>query len=108
MSAKICASGLCSSITKNMWNGEISTYPIPVHAIPTSIDHVLSVGKNFPKCAVARQNFLNGSPEVQRIYSEYAVHFDHWTQQSGTNIVTIDDVYNLHNILCIENSGNKP
>lgn len=108
MSAEICASGLCSTSSEQMWNGESSPQPILVHAVPKNVDHVLSIGKFFPKCAAARQNYLNESLEVQQIYSEYADHFNHWALQSGTNITTIDDVYTLYNVLCIESSGNKP
>lgn len=66
------------------------------------VDHVLSYGKGFPKLEVALEKYMRESPEVQRIYSEYAQYFTLWSETSGSSIATIGDVNFLYRTLTIE------
>lgn len=107
MSAQANLAGLFPPTNEEMWHNNIPWQPIPVHTVPRQLDTVLSASKDCPKYKVARQNYLNASPEVHRIYTEYADIFPYLTKMSGANVTTITDAYWLHNTLAIERDHNK-
>lgn len=102
MSAQVALAGLYPPSDEEKWNDQLLWQPIPVHSIPMSIDHVLSFGSGFPKLTAAIDKYMTESPEVQRIYTEHADLFTELEQNSGSNIRTIGDVYDLHKTLTIE------
>lgn len=72
--------------------------------------HVKVHKLELKECAnyyVELKKYMDESPEVRRIYTEYAVYFTYWTKMCGKNITTIDDVYELHNTLVVETEHNK-
>lgn len=81
-------------------------YNIKVHTVPATLDHVFG-SKKCPQYNVAYENYLKNSPEVKRIYTEYADLFPYLSKMSGTNITTLTHVYWLYNTLEIENYQNK-
>lgn len=72
MSAQMALAGLYPPTDEEKWSNEILWQPIPVHTIPMSIDNVLSFGNGFPELTAAIEKYMTESPEVQRIYTEYA------------------------------------
>lgn len=107
MSAQVNLAGLFVPTSEEVWNEDIAWQPIPVHTIPKSLDYVLFGGKYCAKYQAEHQRFMRESEEVQQIYKDYANQFINWSQKSGLNIKTIDDVYNLYDTLKIEKSFNK-
>lgn len=101
VSAQVCLAGLFPPIDEEIWNDEIMWQPIPVHTIPSSYT------KNISEHRVALDKYINESPDVQRIFTEYADLFKHWTQMSGMNITTIGDIHTLYKTLSIEKKQNK-
>lgn len=71
------------------------------------MDYVLTTGKHCPSYEFALKKNMNESPEVQRIYTEYADLFSTWSKNSGANIETIADVFKLYNTLMVEKEHNK-
>lgn len=78
-----------------------------VHTIPWDMDYVLTTGKHCPSYEFALKKNMNESPEVQRIYSEYADLFSSWSQSSGANVATIADVFKLYNTLAVQKEHKK-
>lgn len=108
MSAQANLAALFTPTQEEIWNENIANWqPIPVHTIPQSMDYLLYAGKKCPKYDATLKKYLKESPEVQRIYSEYADLFPYWSKKSGGNITTITDVYWLYNTLHIEQDHNK-
>lgn len=107
MSAQANLAGLYPPIEDEVWNKDIMWHPIPVHTVPQNLDYVLYASKECPKYQVVYDQYLNDSPEVQRIHTEYADLFPFLTKMSGANITTITDVYWLYNTLHIERDHNK-
>lgn len=107
MSAQVNLAGLFVPTSEEQWNENIIWQPVPVHTMPKSLDYVLFFGKRCAKYEAALEKYMKESEEVQRIYSEYAEQFLHWSQESGESIKTLHDVYELHNTLIIEKEHNK-
>lgn len=82
-------------------------FDLTVHTIPWDMDYVLTTGKQCPSYDYALKNHMKNSPEVQRIYTEYADLFSSWSKNSGAKIETISDVYRLHDTLMVEKEQNK-
>lgn len=78
-----------------------------MHTIPWDMDYVLTTGKHCPSYEYALKKHMKESPEVQRIYTEYADLFSSWSQNSGATIATIADVFKLHDTLMVEKEHNK-
>lgn len=106
MTASACLAGLYPPTAEEKWNENIFWQPIPVHTIPLKMDRNLSLGKYFPEYEAAIESYMKDSPECQRIYSEYADLFKHWTEMSGASITHIYEVYLLHKTLVIEKERN--
>lgn len=102
MSAQICLAGLYPPTDEEKWHDKIMWHPIPVHTIPNSIGPVLTLGRNRIKHSALMEDYMKSSSELQRIYTENANLFLHWTQMCGDNIKTILQVHFLHNTLIIE------
>lgn len=71
------------------------------------MDYYLCTGKHCPSYEYALKKHMKESPEVQRIYTEYADLFSSWSQNSGAKIETICDVFRLHDTLMVEKEQNK-
>lgn len=78
-----------------------------VHTIPPQMDYVLNHLAHCPKYDAAFENFLAESPEVQKIFTEYADKFLYWSKMSGENITTIKGAFDLHKTFYIETMHNK-
>lgn len=107
MSAQSNLAGLFLPTSEEVWNEDIAWQPVPVHTIPKNLDYVLFTGKYCAKYQAELRRFMEESQEVQRIYKDFADKFLYWSQKSGLNLKSIDDVYNLHDTLKIEKSFNK-
>lgn len=99
--------GLYPPSDEEKWNEEVLWQPIPVHTIPGRMDYILPTLANSPTLAAARKRYLAG-PEVQKIYTDNADLFAHWSHMCGGNIRTIDCVNGLHDTLRIEKDRNMP
>lgn len=100
--------GLFPINDEQVWNENIRWNPLPVHTIPTKYDFALYGPDDCPKFFAAYEKYQKESPEVQRIYREYADELLLWSERSGSNITTIDDVAQLYTTLYIEKLYNKP
>lgn len=78
-----------------------------MHTIPAELDYVVANGRVCPSYQLEFEKNMNESPEVQRIYTDYADLFLSWSQNSGKKIETINDVHALNNILIVEKEQNK-
>lgn len=104
MSALANVAGLFAPTAEEVWNRDILWQPIPVHTIPERNDNAY---KDCPKYNFAIEKYVKESPEVQRIYTEYADLFAYWSKMCGLSIATTSDVYRLHNTLLVESENNK-
>lgn len=107
MSALCCLAGLFPPADDEIWDESIEWQPIPVHIVPITLDYALWGPEDCPTFWTAHAKFQTESPEVQRIYTEYADKFVYWSEMCGKNVTTILDVFNLYNTLFIENVENK-
>lgn len=107
MSAQANLAGLFFPGDEEKWNQNILWQPIPVHTQPNTWDHILSGGRYCAKYNKLFKKYMKESPEVQRIYSEYKELLAYWSEMSGTNIKTTEDVYYLYSTLTIERDQNK-
>lgn len=108
MSALANLAGLFPPTTEEeIWNNEINWQPIPVHTTPHLLDYVLSGGKECLKYESAYKDYMKESKEVQRIYTEYAHLFTHWSRMTGANISTIPQVNDLYDTIKIEKKYKK-
>lgn len=107
-SAEAVLAGLFTPTELEKWNKELLWNPIPVHTTKASQDHVLAAKRYCRKYELVHENYTKNAPEVQRIYREYANLFLQWSNMTGANISTIDDIYYLHNTIKIEMEQNKP
>lgn len=107
MSAQCCLAGLYPPTTDEKWHNEILWQPIPVHTIPWNMDHVLTTGKHCPKYEDELLKFIKNDAEINRIRTEYADLFVHWSQECGREISSISDVFQLYNTLATEKEHNK-
>lgn len=107
MSALANLAGLFPPTDEEIWNNDILWQPIPVHTVPLDLDYVLHHGRECPKFDTTLAKHIKESLEIQRIYTQYAEHFLHWTQETGNNITTFDDVKGLYKTLYMERVHNK-
>lgn len=107
MSAQAALAGMYPPTPEEKWHDEILWQPIPIHTVQLSMDHVLATSRHFPKYGAEREKYIKDCPEVQRIYTEHADLFSHWTQESGMKIESIGDVFQLYNTLVTEKAHNK-
>lgn len=108
MSAQAALAGLYPPNFDEKWHDEIPfQFPIPVHTIPWKLDHILTTGKHCPSYEDALQKYIKDCPEINRFFNEYADLFDHWTQESGREVSSISDVFQLYNTLITEKEHNK-
>ncbi|KAG4071333.1 hypothetical protein HA402_004037 [Bradysia odoriphaga] len=108
MSAQACLAGLYRPAEEDKLAEDINWQPIPVHTIPTHLDHVLVTGKKCPRFQRAHVDYLQNTSMMKDVLSEYKQLFAHWSKHSGMNIQSIDAVNLLYNTLCIEQEQNKP
>lgn len=78
-----------------------------VHSIPMPLDYVLWGPDDCPRFFAAFEKYQRESPEVRRIYTDYADKFIYWSKMCGKNLMTINDVTQLYNTLRKENLLNK-
>lgn len=107
MSAQSVLAGLYPSVDSEKCPDEILCQPIPIHTIPWNMDYVLTTGKHCPKYEHAVQQYIKNCPEVQRIYTEHADLFVHWAHESGANVSSTADVFQLYNTIITEKEHNK-
>ncbi|XP_055309631.1 prostatic acid phosphatase-like [Sitodiplosis mosellana] len=110
MSALACLAALFEPTDDEIWHKSINPIkwqPIPVHTVPIKLDYALWGPEDCPKFWTAHEKYQKESPEVQRIYTEYADEFAHWSEMCGKNLTTILDVFNLYHTLYIESIQNK-
>lgn len=108
MSALANLAGMFPPKTANeIWNKDLAWQPIPVHTIPLDSDYIVHHGKKCPKFDALSAKHIKESPEIQQIYSQYADHFSHWSQETGKNITTFTHVKGLYKTLQMEIIHNK-
>lgn len=107
MSAQACLAGLYPPTDEEKWHDEIMWHPIPIHTIPLNMDHVLSTARRCEAYKAAHEKHMENSPEVQRVFVENKHLVDHWSQESGSPIETILDVFRLYDTLIREKEQNK-
>lgn len=107
-SALAVLSGLYVPTEQEQWNKELMWNPIPVHTTKRNQDYILAAKKYCRNYKVAYENYIKNSLEIKRIYSEYAPQFLQWSEMTGANISSIDDIYYLHNTIKIEMEQHKP
>lgn len=108
MSAQANLAGMFPPTEDEIWNDEIPWQPIPVHVVPLNSEYILGLGRECPKFEEMFAKHMNESPEIKRIYSQYADHFLLWTKESGANITTFTEAKQLYKTLHIEALHNKP
>lgn len=102
MSAQVNLAGLYPTSDAEIWNENIRWHPIPVHTIPFKYDYALYGPDDCPKYWMDYEKYQRESPEVQRIYREYADDFAFWSEQCGSSITTTLDVAELYHTLYVE------
>ncbi|XP_055300680.1 testicular acid phosphatase homolog [Sitodiplosis mosellana] len=111
MSAQANLCGLFAPTKDEVWNEELPLakiwQPIPVHTVPQKDDYVIFGLKNA-KYEAELKKFMSESPEIQTILTQHADKFKLWSQMSGLDIVTFNDVQQLYDTYNIENWTNKP
>lgn len=108
MSAQANLAGLFPPSDEEKWSDEIPWQPIPVHTVPTELDHVLLGTRPNPRFTVALERFQKEDPEIQRTLVEHADIFKELTEESGEDIKTIGDIFYLHNVLSFQKDRNLP
>lgn len=103
MSAQVNAAGMFPPTTdEEKWNDAILWQPIPVHTQPHLSDFILSGGKECLKYEAAFKDYVNKSPDVQRVYAEHGDKFAYWSKMTGANISSFANVNDLFDTLNIE------
>ncbi|XP_031629368.1 prostatic acid phosphatase-like isoform X2 [Contarinia nasturtii] len=100
--------GLFPPTVNETWNENILWQPIPVHSVPIHLDYVLwGPPDDCQAFFAAYDKYQRESPEVKRIYADYADEFAHWSEMCGKKLITIYDVTQLYNTLRKESLLNK-
>lgn len=108
MSAETSLAGMFPPVTEEeKWHPKLMWQPIPVHTLPKESDMLLHGDKPCPKYDFLYNYYLTKSSEVQYIHKRYGNLFSYWTEMSGQNITTIEDVYNLYKKLYSDKERNE-
>ncbi|XP_055296463.1 prostatic acid phosphatase-like [Sitodiplosis mosellana] len=109
MSAQANLAGMFRPTDDEIWNEDIGRVwqPIPIHVVPLKSEYLIANERKCPKFEAMFAKHEKESPEIQRIYSQYADQFLHWTQESGANITTFREVKELYKTLLMERARYK-
>lgn len=83
------------------WNSHLNWQPIPIHTVPLDDDYILN---SFVKCARFDQLFerrLN-DPEVTYLMEKHRSLIEYMSENAGTKLRRVDDVWKLYGGLVIE------
>lgn len=94
MSLLLVLASLFPPKCRMVWDGELNWQPIPYNYIPEKDDAVL-YGISCPTYVEQYAEVLQ-SPEVQADLSQYATEFNYIAENSGLNITSFEDVYNVY------------
>lgn len=105
MSAATALAGWFPPIGEEIWNDDLKWNPIPIYAIPASMDHLLWNGRVCDRYNQEQLKMMN-SPEYQVLLQSYQKLFGYLEKHSGAPIKTFMDVNMLRDTLLIEQSKN--
>lgn len=106
MSAQSNLAGFFPPSNEEMWNPNINWQAIPVHTIPTDIDHVLSAHKPCPAYDEELSSFRK-SNEFKHLNDQFNNLFKYLSAHTGSTVETFGEIGKIHNTLTIETIHNK-
>lgn len=107
-SALVNSAGMFEATDDQIWSDVIPMWqPIPIHTVPTDSDSILLSPKNCSKYDAIYEKYKNESPELKEIFVKHAKLLSFLSKQSGWNITTIGEVFQLYDVLYVERLHNK-
>lgn len=97
--------GLFPPAKEQVWKSDLRWQPIPIHTIPTQLDHILYEGRVCPRYQHAVRDY-QASEEVKTLLREHKQLMEYLEAKSGVPMKSIRDVEGLYNTLWIENLKN--
>ncbi|KAJ8916536.1 hypothetical protein NQ315_000178 [Exocentrus adspersus] len=105
MTAESVLAGLYPPEGAQVWNKDLKWQPIPVHTLPEEDDPVVAQGKPCPKYSKLYAQLLETEP-FSLFLDKYQDRMQYYSEQSGDNVTTLQDLKQLYNIVHIENVHN--
>ncbi|CAH1286491.1 unnamed protein product [Diabrotica balteata] len=78
----------------DVWNWALGWQPVPYNYYPVDQDPVL-MGINCPRYQVLYKDLVN-SAKWKAIFKKYQTQFDYISKNSGLNVTTFQEVYNMY------------
>ncbi|RZC33739.1 venom acid phosphatase Acph-1-like, partial [Asbolus verrucosus] len=94
MSLQLVLASLFPPKCEEVWNTNMNWQPIPYNYLPRSKDKVL-MGVTCPNYLKLYNQYVQ-SPRQQSVYKKYKNYFDYIAENTGLNVTTFLDVYNLY------------
>lgn len=100
-SAQATLAGLFPPHGQQMWNKDILWQPIPVHTVPSDLDHVLIKGQPCDRKDYVQMK-LENSTAYTEVFEQYKPIIDAMRNFSGLPLRTLSEIKVFQNTLSIQ------
>lgn len=109
MSAQMCLAGLFPPTDGEIWNDQVLWLPIPLRTLPEDQDLFFRGTKLCPKqdYYALYNYYMRESPEALEIFAKYGDQFPYWSEMSGKNITSLDDISFIYKKLLDHKEQNR-